>query len=136
LCWRVQNQDNVIKYVGSSTVYHIGGATLHEASPRKTFLNFRNSLFSILKNIPKRYLFIVVLSRLLLDGIAGVKFLFELKPLHTWAIIKAHFSFYRYIPLMLKKRSKIQHKKTTYYHCKSIVWQYFVMGRKTFDQLD
>ncbi|MCF6346731.1 MAG: glycosyltransferase family 2 protein [Flavobacteriaceae bacterium] len=132
LCWRVQNQDYTIKYVGTSIVYHVGGATLHEASPKKTFLNFRNSLFSIIKNIPKRYLFIVILSRLLLDGLAGTKFLFELKPLHTWAIIKAHFSFYWYLPTMLKKRNKILHKKTSYYHSKSIVWQHFMLGKKTF----
>ncbi len=136
LCWRVQNQDYTIKYVGTSTVYHVGGATLHEASPRKTFLNFRNSLFSIIKNIPKRYLFVVILSRLLLDGLAGAKFLFELKPLHIWAIIKAHFSFYWHLPTMLKKRSKILHKKTTYYHSKSIVWQHFMLGKKTFEQID
>jgi GT2 family glycosyltransferase len=136
LCWRVQNLDYTIKYVGASIVYHVGGATLHEASPKKTFLNFRNSLFSITKNISKRYVFIVILSRLFLDGLAGTKFIFELKPLHTWAIIKAHFSFYWYLPLMLKKRSKIPPKKTTYYHSKSIVWQHFVLGRNTFKQID
>ncbi len=136
LCWRVQNQNYTVKYVGTSTVYHVGGATLHEASPRKTFLNFRNSLFSVIKNIPKRYLFIVILSRLILDGLAGTKFLFELKPLHTWAIIKAHFSFYRYLPIMLKKRNKIPHKKTTYFRSRSIVWQHFMLGRKTFKQID
>jgi len=136
LCWRVQNQDYTIKYVGASTVYHVGGATLHEASPRKTFLNFRNSLFSIIKNIPKRYLFIVILSRLLLDGLAGIKFIFELKPLHTWAIIKAHFSFYWYLSSMLKKRSKIPHKRTSYYHSRSIVWQHFLLGRNTFELID
>ncbi len=136
LCWRVQNQDYTIKYVGNSTVYHVGGATLHEASPRKTFLNFRNSLFSVLKNIPKRFLFFVILIRLSLDGIAGIKFLMELKPLHTWAIIKAHFSFYWYLPSMSKKRIKIPHKKSMYYHSKSIVWQHFLSGRKTFEQID
>jgi len=136
LCWRTQNEGYEIKYVGKSIVYHIGGATLNEASPIKTFLNFRNSLFTILKNVPKRYLFLVILLRLLLDAIAGIKFLLELKPSHTWAIIKSHFSFYRYIPTMLKKRRRISHKTTSYYHCKSIVWQHFILGRKKFDQIN
>jgi len=136
LCWRVQNEEHSIKYVGASTVYHIGGATLNEASPRKTFLNFRNSLFTVLKNVPKRFLLFVILFRLILDGIAGTKFLLELRALHTWAIIKAHFSFYRYLPIMLKKRTKIAHKRTTYYHSMSIVWQHFILGKKTFNQID
>jgi len=135
LCWRAENQGYTIKYVGTSKVYHIGGATLHEASPRKTFLNFRNSLFTVLKNVPKRYLFFVVFFRLILDAVAGIKFCLELKPIHTWAIIKAHFNFYKYLPIMLKKRSKIPHKRTCYYHSKSIVWQHFVLGRKKFDQI-
>lgn len=136
LCWQIQNKEHTVKYIGASTVYHIGGATLDEASPRKTFLNFRNSLFSIIKNIPKRYLFVVILSRMLLDGLAGVKFIFELKPIHTWAIIKAHFSFYYHLPNMLKKRSLIAHKKMIYYRAKSIVWQHFILGRNNFEQID
>jgi GT2 family glycosyltransferase len=136
LCWRTQNEGFTIKYVGASTVYHIGGATLHEASPRKTFLNFRNSLFTALKNVPKRYLFFVIFSRLLLDAVAGIKFCLELRPLHTWAIIKAHLSFYRYIPSMLKKRLKISYKRTAYFHCISVVWQHFILGRKKFEQIN
>lgn len=136
LCWRTQNEGYKIKYVGKSIVYHIGGATLNEASPIKTFLNFRNSLFTILKNVPLRYLFLVILLRLLLDAFAGIKFLLELKPLHTWGVIKSHFSFYRNIQTMLKKRRRISNKTTSYYHCKSIVWQHFILGRKKFDQIN
>jgi len=134
LCWRIQNEGYTIKYISQSIVYHVGGATLEESNPRKTFLNFRNSLSSILKNTPSP--FFIILSRLLLDGISGVKFIFEGKPLHTWAIVKAHFSFYRFIPIMLKKRKALKHKKTAYYHSKSIVWQYFILGRKKFTELD
>ena len=136
LCWRTQNEGFTIKYVGASTVYHIGGATLNEASPRKTYLNFRNSLFTAFKNVPKRYLFFVIFSRLLLDAVAGIKFCLELRPLHAWAIIKAHLSFYRYIPTMLKKRLKISYKRTAYFHCRSVVWQHFIMGRKKFEQIN
>lgn len=94
LCWRIQNLNKKIKYVGTSTVYHVGGATLTTLNPKKTFLNFRNSLFNLVKNTPKNKGFELIFIRLCLDGIAGVKYLFEGKPLHTIAIIKAHFSIF------------------------------------------
>lgn len=135
LCWRIQNEGYNIKCVGASTVYHVGGATLQESNPHKTYLNFRNSLFTISKNVPKRFLFFVILFRLLLDGIAGIKFILELRPIHTWAIIKAHFSFYAHLANMLRKRNKISFKKTNYYHCKSIVFQHFILKRDKFNQI-
>jgi hypothetical protein len=134
LCWRVQNEGHTIKYVGASTVYHVGGATLEESNPRKTFLNFRNSLLNVVKNVPKEWFLFVVFSRLILDGIAGIKFIIELRPIHTWAIIKAHFSFYKNFNKFLKKRKKLQ-KKSDYNLHTSIVWQYFALGRKKFNQL-
>jgi len=135
LCWRIQNEGYDVKYVGSSTVYHVGGATLQETNPQKTFLNFRNSLFTISKNVPKRFLVFVILLRLILDAIAGIKFIVELRPIHTWAIIKAHFSFYKNLSKMLRKRRKISFKKTNYYQCFSIVWQHFILGRNKFTEI-
>ena len=135
LCWRVQNEGFTIKSVGTSTVYHIGGATLQEANPRKTFLNFRNSLFSVLKNVPKRYLLLVLFSRLVLDGIAGLKFIVELRPIHTWAILRAHISFYGLSFKIAKKRKNISFKRKTYHHGKSIIWQHFALRRNTFNQI-
>jgi len=134
LCWRTQNEGYAIKYVGASTVYHVGGATLQETNPHKTFLNFRNSLLNVVKNVPKQWFLFVIFSRLVLDGIAGIKFLIELRPIHTWAIIKAHFSFYRNFTTFLKKRKKLQ-KKSNYNLHTSIVWQYFFLKRKTFKNL-
>jgi len=129
LCWRIQNTGFQIKYVGASTVYHVGGATLTTQNPKKTFLNFRNSLFNLLKNTPKNKGFGLIFTRLCLDGIAGVKYLLEGKPLHTLAIIKAHFSFYANLSKMLKKRKKTA-KKTGYFQTKSIVWDYFISNKK------
>mgnify|MGYP002795069103 CR=1 FL=1 len=129
LCWRAKNLSKIIKYEGKSTVYHVGGATLKESNPKKTFLNFRNSLYSLTKNLPKNKLIPVILTRLLLDAFAGMKFLTELRPAHFSAIIKAHFSFYRHLSKMLKKRKK-SHKTANYYAIKSIVWQYFILGKK------
>lgn len=134
LCWRAKNINKTIKYVGFSTVYHVGGATLKEASPQKTFLNFRNSLFSLVKNLPENRIFPIILTRLILDGLAGLKFLIESKPMHVVAILKAHFSFYRHLPKMLKKRDKSP-KNKHYYTIKSVVWPYFVLGKKGYEDL-
>ena len=134
LCWRTQNLGYNIKYVGTSTVYHVGGATLQETNPRKTFLNFRNSLLNILKNVPLKSVIFIILSRLILDGIAGIKFIIEGKTKHTLAILKAHISFYKCLGTFLKKR-KETHKKNNYYKHTSIVWQYFILNRKRFTDL-
>jgi len=134
LCWRAKNLQKTIKYIGTSTVYHIGGATLKETCPKKTFLNFRNSLFNLVKNLPKNKLFYIILSRLVLDGIAGIKFLIELQPKHTFAIIRAHFSFYYHLAKMTKKRKEFQ-QENNYYAVKSIVWEYFILGKKTYKDI-
>lgn len=135
LCWRTQNEGFDIKYVGASTVYHVGGATLQESNPRKTFLNFRNSLLNVIKNVPKKWFLFVVFSRLILDGVAGIKFAIELRPIHTWAVIRAHLSLYANFYKFLKKRRKLQ-KKLNYNLHTSVVWQHFIQGKKTFDQLN
>ncbi len=134
LCWRIQNEGYNIMYTGTSSVYHIGGATLKESNPHKTFLNFRNSLFSILKNVPASKIIPLIFTRLVLDGIAGIKFFVELRPAHTFAIIKAHLSFYNNVSKMLKKR-KHSPKKQDYYQLKSIVWNHFILRKKTYKEL-
>ena len=134
LCWRTQNNGYQVKYVGKSKVYHVGGATLKETNPHKTFLNFRNSLINVAKNVPKKWFLFVLISRLILDGVAGLKFIFELRPIHSLAIIKAHFSFYKNFNKSLNKRKKVS-KKQNYYRHISVVWQYFVLGRKEFKNL-
>lgn len=134
LCWRAQNEGFNVKYVGTSEVYHVGGATLQESNPHKTFLNFRNSLLNIIKNVPKQWFLFVVFSRLVLDGVAGIKFALELRPIHTWAIVKAHFSVYKNFYKFLKKRKKLQ-KKSNYYIHTSVVWQHFILRRELFSKL-
>lgn len=134
LCWRIQNAGYHIKYTGLSTVYHVGGATLQESNPHKTFLNFRNSLFSILKNVPDSKIIPLIFTRLVLDGIAGIMFFIELRPIHTFAILKAHFSFYKNVSKMLSKRHYFAQGKT-YFTLKSIVWNYFILRKKRFSDL-
>lgn len=134
LCWRTQNIGYKVKYVGNSTVFHVGGATLQETNPHKTYLNFRNSLLNVVKNVPKKWFLFVVFSRLILDGIAGIKFMIELRPIHTWSIVKAHLSFYKNFFKFLGKRRKLQKKQDYNLHT-SVVWQYFLLGRKKFENL-
>ena len=133
LCWRAKNLNYNIKYVSNSIVYHLGGGTLHAINPKKTYLNFRNSLFNLTKNA-KGNLFILILIRLILDGIAGLKFLLNLKPRHALAIIKAHFSYYQNLSRLLRiRKSFIQ--KNNYFHKTSIVWEYFIKNKKTYKSL-
>ena len=134
LCWRAQNEGFSIKYIGESTVYHVGGATLQESNPSKTYLNFRNSLLTVLKNVPSKNLFLVIFIRLILDGVAGLKFALELRPIHTWSVLKAHLSFYRNLNKFIKKRKQIQRKSNYSIHT-SVVWQHFVLQRKKFNSL-
>jgi len=133
LCWRANNLGFVVKYCPNSVVFHVGGATLNKANPKKTFLNFRNSLLMLTKNLPKNKLVPIIFVRLILDGIAGIKFLFQGKISHVFAILKAHFHFYHLLGRNLKKRNQTQ--KTDYYYKKSIVWSYFVLRKKTFNRI-
>ncbi|MDP2088115.1 MAG: glycosyltransferase family 2 protein [Flavobacteriaceae bacterium] len=131
-CWRAKNFGYDIKYIPNSVVYHVGGATLSVYNPKKTFLNFRNSLITLLKNLPPNKVIGIIFSRLILDGIAGIKFLFELQPKHTFAIIKAHFSFYKNVMKNWRKRKDTPNKIINYYHTKSIVYQYYIKKKKVF----
>lgn len=132
LCWRAFNKGHQIKYNSQSVVYHVGGATLQQGNPMKTFLNFRNSLLMLLKNLPKNRLHWILFCRFVLDGVAGIQFLFQGKFQHFWAILKAHFSFYSLYPVHYKKRDLIQSEK--YYKIKSIVFQYYVKAGKVFEK--
>mgnify|MGYP000076617523 CR=1 FL=1 len=132
-CWRAYNANYKTKYVGSSTVYHLGGATLQSTNPKKTYLNFRNSLSTLVKNAHGN-LFIIVFSRLVLDGLAAFLFLVQLKPKHILAILRAHFNFYIELPKLLSKRRLINQRKN-YYSKSSIVWDYFIKNCKKFSCL-
>lgn len=134
LCWRIKNLGYDIKYIGQSQIFHVGGSTLSSSNPRKTFYNFRNSLFNLTKNTPGAQTWFYLLLRLIMDGLAGILFLSRLKPQHTLAIIKAHFSFYGKLPKMLKKRKSLPKKK--YPLPFSIAFQYFVLGKKIYVDLN
>ncbi len=133
LCWRAINKGHTIKYLFESKVFHVGGATLQQGNPKKTELNFRNSLLMLTKNLPKKVLFRVLFIRMVLDGIAGIKFLLEGQPKHLVAVLKAHFSFYQRFAINFNKRGTYQESK--YYYTKSIVLSYFINKIHFFNEL-
>ena len=133
LCWRALNKGYQIKYNSKSVVYHVGGATLQQGNPRKTFLNFRNSLLMLVKNLPKSTLYTTLFVRMLLDGLAGIQFLLKGKFSHFLAILKAHYSFYCLFLKTYRKRNSYQ--SDYYYKTKSIVFTYFIKHGTIFEKL-
>ena len=107
LCWRVKRAGYSVQCIPQSVVYHLGGGTLQYESPRKVFLNFRNSLYSLLKNEPWVKLCWLFPARFLLDGVAGLRFAAKGQFRAIWSIVQAHFSFYSNFPALLKKRKNV-----------------------------
>jgi len=130
LCWRAFNHNYKARFCSSSVVYHVGGATLSTGNPRKTYLNFRNSLLMLIKNVPAQKLPVVFFLRLCLDGLAGINYIFHGKFGHTWAIVKAHFKVYSVFYKFVKKRESKQYKN--YYKTKSIVYLYYASNGRIF----
>jgi GT2 family glycosyltransferase len=139
LCWRLKNRGYKVMFNPFSLVYHVGGATLAAYNPKKTYLNFRNNLFLITKNQFQGILFFNIFRRLILDGVAGVKYVFEGKGAHCLAIIKAHLHFYELLGSFLVKRknqkSLIKMPNTHGRYQNWVVWEYFVKGKKNFSDL-
>jgi GT2 family glycosyltransferase len=136
LCWRMKHAGFQVFASGESTVYHVGGGTLHKSNPYKTFLNFRNGLVMLYKNHPNKGLYRTLLTRLILDGVAGIKFLFFDSWEDCWAVARAHFNFYFHFRTWHKKRRKIQKRDDLKPLFKrNIVWQHFVKGKETFEEM-
>lgn len=134
LCWRMKNAGYAVKACGASEIYHLGGATLTTGNPKKSFYNFRNSLFSVVKNVKGPRALLVILSRLILDGVAAIKFLFEGKPKHFMAILKAHFSFYAHLLRLSKKRTRLK-QGNSYSTTSSIVKSYYLSSVRSYKEL-
>lgn len=134
LCWRLHNLGHRVKFCAASKIYHVGGATLQSMNPLKTFYNFRNSLFMLLKNVSKPQIYSVLFIRMLLDGAAGIKFLLEGKFNHFFAILRAHASFYRHFKKIKKKRVEAG-RNPKYHLVSSIVCEHYLKGKKSFSQL-
>jgi GT2 family glycosyltransferase len=140
LCWRMKNRGYKVIACGASTVYHVGGGTLSKANWRKTYLNFRNNLELIYKNIESKYLFRTIFIRMVFDGLAAFKFLITNGFSHFWAIIRAHMHFYRLLPIIRKKRkmlqSQIKERNSVGVYNGSVVSDYFIRNKKKFSDLE
>ena len=137
LCWRLKNKGYKIMVNPNSAVFHVGAGTLKTSSPFKTYLNFRNNLFMLYKNLSVLKLIITLLFRLPLDGIAALSFAKKENGLgHVFSILRAHLVFYVSIPLLSLKRKKIDQKKNLTGQKKfSILFKYYFLGIKKFSDL-
>lgn len=138
LCWRFQRAGFQVAAVAESTVKHVGGGTLDKANPFKTYLNFRNNLILLYKNLSGWKKCRIILLRMLADGLAGIKYLSSGELSLIWAILKAHFSFYYYVLFQHPKQNLapglVTHQDTSSYS-KSIIWAYFIQKKKKFSDL-
>ncbi len=145
LCWRLKRAGYKIMVRPRSVVYHVGGGTLNYNTPRKTYLNFRNTLFTILKNEPANKLFWLLPLRILLDLAAVLLFLSQGKLDHIRSVFRAHGTFYGQFRKTLEKRRQnndliakisVSNKPNLAgVYLGSIVWDYFFRRKKQFNQL-
>ncbi len=139
LCWRLKNAGYRIGYVGSSTVFHVGGSVISYGSPQKLFYNYRNNLVLLLKNEQTSRLLWLLPWRLVLDGVSAAQLLAKGQGASVATIFKAHMSFYGSLRGWLKKRRQAQAHTTTPnrtgIYPRSIVWDYFARGKKRFSEL-
>jgi hypothetical protein len=134
-CWRLKAAGYRIMYCPQSVVFHIGGGTLPKSNSRKTFLNFRNNFTLLYKNLPSGKLFPVFFVRLLLDGVAGLKFLFTGGFRDMYAVTRAHFAFYRQLPKNRRKRRALKQAEVNCIYRGNLVWEHYVGGVKKFSGL-
>ncbi|MFT5725118.1 MAG: GT2 family glycosyltransferase [Bacteroidia bacterium] len=139
LCWRMKNAGYQVWVEPNSTVYHIGGGTLNAHSPKKVYLNFRNNLILIAKNMPRMAAIRVILIRLLLDGLAGIKFVMDGESKSALMIVKAHWAFFGKVKFYWKKRQSgpdLQSPKSLAGFVNlSMVFQYFAKGVTRFSDI-
>lgn len=124
LCWRLKNSGKKIYYTGKSKIYHVGGGTLNKQNPQKTYLNFRNNLTMMLKNLPSSRAFFILFFRLSLDGIASFYLAYKNGFEHLWAVLKSHVGFYWQLPKSIMLRQK--HQIDPYYQTKWLIFKHFL----------
>ena len=135
LCWRLKHRGYRVMYCGESTVYHLGGGTLQAESPYKTYLNFRNNLVMLQKNMGFLQSIVVIFIRLWLDLVTLLKFLADRKPANARSINKAHTNFFRNLIKTHKKRTSAANFNSAGIYRGSVVWQYFIRKKRKFTQL-
>jgi len=139
LCWRLKNQGYRIVFSPESTVYHLGGGTLSYDNPTKLFLNFRNNLWLLYKNLPGYQLITILGVRMILDAVAAFKLLAEFNLNGIRSVLKAHYHFYRSLPELQRKRRQLHQDGHFSAPAKkfprSIVFQFYVRKRNRFGEI-
>ena len=139
LCWRLKSRGYCIVCIPESTVFHVGGGTLNVENPYKTYLNFRNNLLMLYKNLPAKLLKDTMFWRMIFDYIAAIQLFVTGKPKNAISVFKARSDFKRMQPNFEEKRKQnILYSTSDNYSDilqKSIVIEYFLKGKKTFDSL-
>jgi GT2 family glycosyltransferase len=134
LCWRARRIGKRVICVPESKVYHLGGGTLSGYRPFKSYLNFKNSLIIFLKNDRSGHTWSRLFIRMVLDLMSIVRFLTQFRAGHAFAVFKAHIHFYAALPDTMKKRKSLGKKHASLGKL-SIVYSYFVAGRKKYSDL-
>lgn len=132
-CWRAFNSNKKVVLIPESKVFHLGAASL-KLSPRKTFFNHRNSLFMLYKNLPSNRLWFILFVRMVLDGIASIKYLLSGSFMSFLMILKAHLNFYSALARLHKSRNGSKNKLDYARHT-SIVWSHFILRKNKFQDL-
>lgn len=136
LCWRMKNNGYKIFVQPQSVVYHLGGGSLAMGSKRKVYLNFRNNLIMLFKNLNPKERFIKLLVRMVLDGIAGMQFLMKGKVGSAIAVMRAHFGFYGWIYFKKEKyKAGFKMKELPGVYRGSIVKDFFFRSKKSFSKI-
>ena len=135
-CWRAKNAGYEVEYCPHSVVYHVGGGTLPKSNPHKTYLNFRNNMALLYKNLPQSRLAWVMVCRVVLDYVAAFKFLMERKPKEFSAVVQAHRAFYKWMPrLKVKRLRRQQQLPVSCIHPRLILVDYYLLRHHLFSQL-
>ena len=139
LCWRLRSRGRGIVCIPQSTVYHVGAATLKKESPRKTFLNFRNNLVMLYKNLPDEEFTSVMRVRVFIDYLAAFQFLLKGQFGNAKAVVHARSEYKRIRTYFQKAREEnLQKNRADVIPERiksSILWQFYVKGQKRFSQL-
>ena len=139
LCWRLKNKGLKILYTPDSSVYHLGGGTLPYNNPFKLFLNFRNSLWLLHKNLPSKKFVRILITRLLLDDAGAIRWLITGDFKDFLSVIKSHIAYYHSLPILNKKRKKLKSITPQKWHpeiiCRSIIFKYYFERKKYFNDI-
>ena len=134
LCWRLQRNGYKIMVCPQSVVYHVGGGTLPTGNPQKVFLNFRNNLIMITKNMPLQQLIWKLPLRIALDAVSAWKELLSGKPGYWWAVVRAHFAYTAWFFTGTRKAGAGYPALQGVYHG-SVVWKYFIQKKQIFSEI-